>query len=134
MDQPRLIYDDLNDALADLVRALGGRKTVGAKLRPELPVEQAANWVGDCLNSSRRETFHPEQLMLLLRLGREAGFHAAKQYLDDETGYTRSLPRDPQDEVGELQKAFMESVVQQRLIADRIERLTRAPLSMVRQG
>lgn len=132
MDQPRLIYDDLNDALADLVRALGGPKAVGAKLRPELPIEQAANWIRDCLNATRRETFHPAQLILLLRMGREAGFHGAKQFLDDDTGYTRSQPLDPQDQVAELQKAFIESVGHQRQIADRIERLTRSPLAAVK--
>jgi len=132
MDQPRLIYDDLNDAFGDLVRALGGPKVVGAKLRPELPMEQAANWVRDCLNAHRRETFHPEQMVLLLRLGREAGFHAAKQFLDDDTGYTRSQPRDPQDELAELQRTYIDSVNLQRQIADRMERLTRAPIAAVK--
>lgn len=132
MDQPRLIYDDFNDALGDLVRALGGPKEVGAKLRPELPVDQAANWVRDCLNVHRREKFHPDQLLLLLRMGRAQGFHAAKQYLDDDTGYTRSEPRDPADEVSQLQKTFIDSVNLQRQIVDRIERLTRAPIAAVK--
>lgn len=132
MDQPRLIYDDFNDALADLVRALGGPKPVGAKLRPDLPVDQAGNWVRDCLNAHRREQFHPSQVVLLLRMARDAGFHGAKNFLDDDTGYTRSTPRDPQDEVAELQRAFIESVSHQRQIADRIERLTRTPIAAVK--
>lgn len=132
MNQPRLIYDDFSDALADLVRALGGPKVVGGKMRPELPVEQAANWVRDCLSAHRREQFHPAQVVLLLRLGRDANFHGAKQFLDDDTGYTRSQPRDPTDELAELQRAYIDSVSMQRQIADRMERLTRPPISAVK--
>lgn len=132
MDQPRLIYDDFNDALSDLVRTLGGPKAVGSKMRPELPMEQAANWVRDCLNPQRREQFHPGHVLLLLRQGKEANFHGAKHFVDDDTGYSRTAPLDPADELAVLQRAFIDSVQMQRQIADRIEHLSRPPLSAVK--
>lgn len=132
MDQPRLIYEDFDDALRDLVRAIGGPKAVGAKLRPELPVDQSATWVRDCLNAQRREQFHPGQVLLLLRMGRDVNFHAAKHFLDDDTGYTRTAPAEPADEVAQLQRTFIESVGMQRQLVERIERLTRAPLAAVK--
>ena len=57
--QQRLIFDSIIDALGEIVRACGGPKAVGAKMRPELPVEQAAGWVRDNLNATRREHFTP---------------------------------------------------------------------------
>ena len=44
-------YETIEDALRDLVRALGGSKAVGAKLFPTLPIDQAAGRVSDCLLS-----------------------------------------------------------------------------------
>ena len=48
------MYENIEDALRDAVRALGGTKAVGGKLFPSLPIEQAASRVADCLNIDRR--------------------------------------------------------------------------------
>jgi hypothetical protein len=132
MDQQRLIFDDLLEALAEVVRALGGAKAVGSKMRPELPLDQAANWVRNCLNTQHRQDFSPGQIVFLLKLGREAGCHTAKHYLDDETGYNRSTPRNPTDALAELQREFIDSVKRQEHIVERIEHLTKTPLQAVK--
>lgn len=96
--QPKLHYDDLDDALVDLVQALGGFKKVGPKLWPSLPQEDAAQRLRHSLNKSRREKLSHHETVALLRMGRELGFHNAKHFVDDETGYTKSQPIDPKQE------------------------------------
>ncbi len=96
--QPKLHYEDFNDALHDLVQALGGFKKVGPKLWPEIPPDEAAHRLRHCLNRDRREKLSPQQVLLLLRWGREIDFHGAKHFVDDDTGYARSHPLDPKEE------------------------------------
>jgi hypothetical protein len=96
--QPKLHYEDFNDALHDLVQALGGFKKVGPKLWPALPAEDAAHRLRHCLNRDRREKLAPDELRLLLRWGCEAEFHGAKYFLDDDAGYGRTAPLDPREE------------------------------------
>lgn len=89
-------YDDLDDALIDLVDVLGGYKKVGPMLWPSLPT--AADRLRHSLNKSRREKLDQHETLHLLALGRAADFHAAKHFLDDQTGYQRSEPRSPADD------------------------------------
>ena len=133
MDQQRLIFDDVLDALGEMVRALGGPKVVGPAMRPsELPIDQAAQWVRDCLNANRRERFDPAQVAWLLRKGREANCHAAMHFIADEAGYTRPMPLDPKDELAELQRRFIDAAGSVQAIGERIERLTKSPLLSVK--
>jgi hypothetical protein len=96
--QPKLHYDDLDDALHDLVQALGGFKKVGPRLWPGMPQDDAAGRLRHCLNKTRREKLDPHELQLLLTWGREVEFHGAKHFIDDQTGYQRSAPLNPKDE------------------------------------
>lgn len=123
MSQNTLFSEDFNDALKDVVRALGGTKAVGVRLRPEMAADAAGAWLKDCLNPTRRERLDPEQVLWILREGRKAGCHSAMNFIADETGYVRPAPLEPQDEAAQLQRAFIESVQQQKLIASRLERL-----------
>jgi hypothetical protein len=132
MDQQRLIFDDVLDALGEVVRALGGAKAVGSAMRPELPMDQSAQWVRDCLNANRRERFDPPQVLWILRKGREASCHAAMHFLCDEAGYTRATPLDPKDELAQLQRQFIESARGVQALGERIERLTRPPIQSVK--
>jgi hypothetical protein len=121
--QNRLFTEDVLDALGDVVRSLGGAKIAGPMMRPDLPALQAARWVLDCLNRDRRERFDPDQVLFLLRKGRETGCHSAMNYISDEAGYTRPSPLEPLDEMAELQRQYIDSVKEQRRIADRLERI-----------
>lgn len=106
--QSRMILDH-HDMLLELVRALGGPKEVGAWLRPELPVEQAAQWVRDCINAHRREKFDLAQVITLLARARKQGYHDAIAYLNAECGY-RVEPIEPEDERARLQREFVDAV------------------------
>jgi hypothetical protein len=127
------VFADWNDALDGVVHALGGYKRVGTMLRPEWQgrPEAASQWLRDCLNSEKRERLDPDQVLMLLRLAREAGFHAAKFWLDAEIGYQRGEPLSPQDERAQLQRQYIECVHLARDITDRMERLARSPLQAV---
>ncbi len=128
--QPSLpMYEDELDALRDAVRTLGGTKVVGHELRPDLPPDKAGAWLKDCLNPERPEKLALSQVRLLLRMARDAGYHAPMQFIAGEIGYAVQ-PTDPADEIAELQRLFIQATGVQKSLVERIERLTRAPLSV----
>lgn len=120
--QPKLHYDDLDDALYDLVQMLGGYKKVGPKLWPGLPADDAAGRLRHCLNKSRREKLDPHETMTLLRWWREIDFHGAKYFIDDQVGYTRSAPRDPKDEQLKAIVAVENAAAELRRATEALER------------
>jgi hypothetical protein len=85
------------------VLACGGYKKVGAAMRPELPIAQAEAWVRHCLDESRREKFCPEQVLLILRMAHQIGFHAAMDFLAADTGY-KATPVDMKAQVQSLEE------------------------------
>lgn len=121
--QTTLFSEDIHDALKDVIRALGGTKSVGAQLRPEMTADSAGAWLKDCLNPERRERLDPEQVVWLLRKAREAGCHSAMHFLCDEAGYARAVPIDPKDEAAELQRQILRGMRDLRAGLDRLERL-----------
>lgn len=122
MSQESLFYDSLDDALGAVVAACGGAKVVGAKLWPEKSPETAARLLKDCLNPDRPEKLSGDQMLLLLRMGRERGCHAAMQYIASDCGYT-AAPIEPEDERAKLQRDYIEAARQMARLAERIERV-----------
>lgn len=98
-------FESVNDALVSAVTSLGGYKKVG----PELPIDQAAGWLRDCLNTSRREKLSPEQFMVILRMARTQHYHAAMNFVAFDTGYKAS-PVDAESQEAELQSKFIDAV------------------------
>lgn len=117
-------YETIEDALRDLVRALGGSKAVGSKLFPTLPIDQAAGRVSDCLNPDRRQHFSPAELLFLLRRGRAAGHHAAMAYVAASCDYEPPRPMSPAEELAEMQAAFIRATAELKAIGHRIETIT----------
>lgn len=120
MNQEPLFFDDIREALRHVVATLGGAKVVGSKMRPDLKPEHAARWLNDCLNNDRREHLHLDQLLQLLRMGREGGAHAAMTYLADDAGY-KATPVEPADEHSELMRQYVAAAKAMGEIAKRIE-------------
>jgi len=118
-----LMHESISDALREVVQACGGSKPVGQKMRPELPIEQAAGWVRDCLNPEKRDKFSADQVVLLLRMGREVGAHAGMLYLARECGYADPQPIEPESEVARLQRDYIEATKLLMRTASRIETL-----------
>lgn len=127
-----LFYEKWQDAVRDLVRCAGGSKAVAGKLWPHKPVDEAQRLLADCLNDDRPARLDPDRLFMLMRLGREVGFHGLMRHIASDAGYTEPAPRDPRDEMADLQRQFITAVKQSQHIADRIERLTQPPLSVAK--
>jgi hypothetical protein len=117
-------FESINDALQGAVTALGGYKKVGPALRPELPIDQAAGWLRDCLNPSRREKLAPEQVMLVTRMARAAGYHSLMHFVAFDTGYKAS-PVDPESQESELQERFIAAVEHLQGIQATMQRVQR---------
>lgn len=117
-------FESVNDALQAAVTALGGFKKVGPQLRPELPIDQAAGWLRDCLNPSRREKLSPEHVLLVMRLARAAGYHAAMNYVAFDTGY-KAQPIEPASQEAELQEQFIAAVDRLEAIRSQMTRVQR---------
>lgn len=115
--------ESINEALIACVKACGGSKQVGHKLWPEKTMEAAQRHLLACLNEDKPERLSPEQLVLLMRMGHERGFHGVMAYLADSVGYAAPEPTCPHDELAELLKESNE--LRRQLIAqsERIERL-----------
>lgn len=123
VQQPSLFYDSIYEALRDVVRVAGGPKAVGARLWPGKSIQEAQTRLLNCLDHNRSEKLSPEDLLVLLRIGRQVGCHVAMKFLCQECGYTEPQPMEPADEKAELQRQFIEAVQESKHIADRIERL-----------
>jgi hypothetical protein len=121
--QDALFSEDIYDALGDIVRAAGGAKAVGPRLRANVPIERSRKWVLDCLNRDREERFDPDDVLTLLRIGREVGCHSAVHFLCDEAGYARPAPIEPQDEAAALMRQYIDAVQTLKRLTDKGERL-----------
>lgn len=129
MDHPSLFHECLEDALREVISAAGGPKVVACLLWPDKTPEAAHRLLLACLNEDRPERLNPGHLIVLLRLGREKGIHAAMSYLSGECGY-QANPVEPEDERATLQRQYIESVRMQKQMIERMERLA-APVQRV---
>lgn len=123
MQQPALFHESLTDALREVVRALGGIKVVGAKMRPERAPDEAGRWLADCLNPDRREHLDPDQVLWLIKQGRAVGCHSIVDFICQQGGYCEPDPVEPQDEIAELQRQYIEAAKSMGRMAERIEQL-----------
>ncbi|HEY4698698.1 MAG TPA: hypothetical protein VIH29_11945 [Gallionella sp.] len=119
-----MLATTINEALREVVQALGGARKVGVMMRPEKSAKDAARWISDCLNVERREKFDPEQVMWLLREGRNIGCHSAMYFVGREAGYAVEAI-EPLDEMAELQRQFIDASKGLSKMAERIESLAK---------
>lgn len=118
-----LQYEDELEAARDAVTHLGGAKKVGPQIWPDKAPDTAARYLLDCLNQGRAERLSPSQLLMLMRLAREAGFHGLTAYLLREAGYAPPVPVQPQTEA-ELLTRRMETMVDEfTRLTERLERV-----------
>lgn len=124
---PALFHESLSDALRECIGVCGGLKAVGAKLWPEKDPDHAGRLLGDCLNDAKLEKLSPEQVMLILRLGRERGCHAGMLYMARTLGYSDPQPIEPEDERAMLQREYIAAARELARMAHRVESLARVP-------
>lgn len=130
VQQVELFHEDIYDALRDVVKALGGNKSVGADMQPEKLAHQAGTWLANCLDPSRPEKLDLDQMLYLLKRGHEIGCHVGIAYICQQSGYTYQ-PIEPEDEQAALQREFIQSVKQLQRIERKLQQVTQ-PVKAVR--
>ena len=130
--QPAVFYDSIYEALREVVRVVGGPKSTGQRLWPGKSVQEAQTRLLNCLDHNRAEKLSPEDVVLLLKLGRRAGCHVAMHFLADDCGYARPAPIEPEDERARLQREFVDAVHALRGIEERLARVPAATLSLAK--
>jgi hypothetical protein len=123
MKQNALFHEDIYEALRTDVMASGGTKVVGSALKPKLPIQQASEWVNNCLNRARPEKFDAEDILFIKRMAKQSGSFATLYFEMDDVGMTHPLPITPEDEQAQLMRTYIETVKAQSLIASRLEKL-----------
>lgn len=118
MTQQPLFCEDIYEALRTIGQAYGGAKKMGALLWPDKPVDKAAELWSNCLNRTRAEKLDPEQVILVLKIGREIGCHAGMEFISKECNY-RYETIEPEDEQARLIREFNAGAARlERLLAD----------------
>lgn len=123
MSQGKLWHETFEDALRSCVDAAGGFKKVGAAMWPALPIDQAGRRLAMSLDLDRPEKLSLSELVLLLKVGRQAGCHFPMSYLAKECGYTEPAPINPQSEDAALKMEFNRRVDELRQLVSRIEKI-----------
>lgn len=98
------VAEDIYEALRDAVRALGGAKAVGHRLRPEKAMGGVERWLLDCLNPERDHKLDPEQVVLIARWSCEVGHHGLMAFIAGSSGYTQPQPRALADQLVQAQQ------------------------------
>lgn len=125
------MLESLNDAIVECVKACGGSANVGAKLWPEKDPKAAQRALLDCLSEDRPAKLSPEQVLFVMRLGRERGCHEVINFIAETLGYAEPTPIDPKDELTELLRKSNELRAQLLRSSERIERLIQPSLRSV---
>lgn len=123
--------ESFNDALIGCVKVLGGSKVVGPMLYPEKLVDAAQRTLLDALNPERPNRLAPEQVLLILRKARQAGYHEAANWLLHDLGYQPPVPAAPKDEMADLMRTFIEATKRQEETAASLQRVQEAMRSML---
>lgn len=124
--QMPLLIEDLDDAMREAIRAIGGAKRAGSFLWPEMDPAAAGRRLSDCLSSEKREKLAFAQGLALLREARRAGAHAAMGFVAGWCGYEDPRPIEPRDELAQLQREFLDGMRRNEKLAERLEAAMRA--------
>lgn len=110
------MYDSPEEVLRACIDRLGGAKTVGCRMKPELAdrPDVAARWVLDRLNEDRRERMSLQQAIAILRWAGASGWHEGMAHWNRLCGYAPAAPLAPETEAAELQKRLAATIEQQR--------------------
>lgn len=120
MDQQRLFHDTLEDALEDVVHALGGPKRVAGELWPSKEPRAAAILLRHCLNPDRAEKFALDELMWMLKAASAVDCHVATHFIARQCGYREPEKLNPEDEKARLQREFIAAQRELQSLAARI--------------
>lgn len=121
MQQP-LWHESLEDAIDDIVSAVGGPKKLASKLWPDKPIADAARLLRHCLDPERPEKLDLSQLMFILREGRAVGCHTAMYFIATELNYEPPKPVEPETEQQRLMREFIDATNRMAKLTERMHK------------
>lgn len=111
----------IHEAIAQSVDAAGGTSVVGPHLWPDKDRKSAERLMRACLDPARRERVNPEQMLEVFKLARAKGCTVGIDCLLSEIGCERAHFLTPEQDLADLQRAYIDTVKTQSELADRIE-------------
>lgn len=120
--QGRLFFESFQEAMRHQVTELGGFEAVGVEIFPAKSRKAAGNWLSDCLNDERPAKLSLDEVVQLLRIGRNNGSMVAFDQLGRETN-TEIKPATPRSERAELLDKQARLIEMQRQVQSDIDRL-----------
>lgn len=117
------LHDRIEEAIDEVIRRCGGRKSFSCEMWPDKPPRDAHNLLDACLNPERREKFAPWQIVYIAKRGRDVGCHAVMSFLCECAGYSEPSPIYAADERAALEREYIEAVRSIKALSDRIERV-----------
>lgn len=127
-----LFLEDVFDALRAAVQAAGGAKVVAGKLWPHKPTDQAKRELLDSLNRDNVRKLCVEEMMAVLRMAKEAGYHGAKHWIDEALGYQPTPPSDPKIERDRLAERMAQMTEAFKEMTRAAERLNETKLTVAK--
>ena len=112
-------------ALRLVVHRAGGAKRVAAVLWPKIKLVTAHQRVLGCLDLRRREHFSPEELIFLMRIGKEVADHSAMESFATLSGYSKPYPIATEDERVDLQRRYLKATEDQQAALAKFEEFER---------
>lgn len=85
--QQQLWHETIFDALGAAANAAGGPKRVAAQLWPALDATSASARLRGCLNPDHAQKLCPAELLMLMRIARDAGDNSVMEFFARELGY-----------------------------------------------
>jgi len=123
MTQETLWLDTWIDAVKAVIDACGGPKKVGVHLRPDLPADDAGEWLLKTLRPNRREVLSAPQLIELLALGRRNNCDVLAAFVADRTGYDAPKPMRIEAETERVTANLSTMMAHMTREMDRLQRL-----------
>ncbi|WP_293373590.1 hypothetical protein [Nevskia sp.] len=123
MTQNHLWIETWADAVRALIEACGGPKRVGCELRPDLPADDAGEWLLKTLKSNRREVMSAPQLLTLLAIGRRHNCDLLMAFVADQAGYHEPKPIDLANETARVTEHMSQVMAQMSREMERLQRL-----------
>lgn len=114
--------NELNDELINCIRACGGSKQVAAVLWPEKAPDTAQRLLLACMNEDRAEKLSPDQVLLILRMARDKGYHGGMEFIAESLGYSKPVLVEPRDEMADLMRSFNQGLAGMAELTARMER------------
>lgn len=119
-------YNSIEHALKVAIEASGGIQNVAAKMRPDVLREAAGKWLSDCLNPARREKLDINEIVSILRMAHEHGFHDAMDYFAAQCGYEGLKPITTEARIAMLEQQYAERAAALDELKHQIEELRKA--------